>query len=73
MNDAPRQQDTRPPTRAAHPQYGTCSYCHRLKHVTPEGLVRLHNRYEAHGTVVTTLRCAGSGAPYSEIPQQRPA
>jgi hypothetical protein len=73
LTDAPRQQDLRPPTRAAHPQYGTCSYCHRLKHVAPDGLVRLHNRYEAHGTVVTTLRCAGSGAPYAEIPQQRPA
>lgn len=73
MTDAPPVQDERPPTRPAHPQYGVCSCCDRLKHVTPDGLVRLHNRYEAHRTVVTTLRCAGSGVPYVEVPAQRPA
>lgn len=41
--------------------YGTCPVCARLKHVTPESTLRLHNRFSARGTVVTAQRCAGSG------------
>jgi hypothetical protein len=57
MNDA---------TPRSHPYYGTCSGCRQLKHVTAEGLVRDHNRYRATGTVVTPLRCSGSGNRYLE-------
>jgi hypothetical protein len=46
--------------------YGTCPECGHLKHVTAESTLRLHNRFEAHGTAVTPLRCAGSGAPSVE-------
>jgi hypothetical protein len=46
--------------------YGTCPVCRRLKHVTPEERLRLHNRFEARNTVVTAHRCAGSGEPSVE-------
>jgi hypothetical protein len=46
--------------------YGTCPECGHLKHVTPQSTLRMHNRFEATGAVVTTLRCAGSGAPSVE-------
>ncbi|GAA4686969.1 hypothetical protein GCM10023215_23210 [Pseudonocardia yuanmonensis] len=46
--------------------YGTCPVCARLKHVTPESTLRLHNRFSARGTVVSAQRCAGSGAPSVE-------
>jgi membrane-bound inhibitor of C-type lysozyme len=48
------------------PAYGTCAGCQQLKHVTTEGLVRDHNRFEATGTVVFRSRCSGSGARYQE-------
>ena len=57
MNDA---------TPRSHPNYGTCRDCHQLKHVTADGMVRDHNRFRATGTVVTPLRCSGSGARYLE-------
>jgi hypothetical protein len=50
----------------AHPPYGTCAGCQQLKHVTAEGFVRDHNRFEAIGTVVSPSRCSGSGARYQE-------
>lgn len=50
----------------AHPSYGTCGGCQQLKHVTAEGLVRDHNRFEATGTVVSPSRCSGSGTSYLE-------
>lgn len=50
----------------SHPHYGTCPGCHQLKHVTADGLVRDHNWYRANGTVVSSLRCTGSGARYLE-------
>ena len=53
-------------TPRLHPYYGTCGVCRQLKHVTPDGLVRDHNRYRATGTVVSPLRCAGSGTRYLE-------
>ncbi|MDT7707970.1 MAG: hypothetical protein QOG20_3577 [Pseudonocardiales bacterium] len=49
-------------TSTLHPAYGTCVGCQQLKHVTADGLVREHNRFEATGTVVSPSRCAGSGA-----------
>jgi hypothetical protein len=57
MNDA---------TTRSHPHYGTCSGCHQLKHVSADGLVRDHNRYRVTGTVVSPLRCNGSGVRYLE-------
>ena len=39
-----------------HPSYGTCGGCQQLKHVTAEGLLRDHNRFEATGTVVSPSR-----------------
>ena len=57
MNDA---------TTRSHPHYGTCRGCRRLKHVTADGLVRDHNSYRATGTVVSPLRCPGSGSRYLE-------
>lgn len=56
-------------TTRSHPHYGTCSGCHLLKHVTPDGLVRDHNQYRATGTVISPLRCSGSGARYLESAQ----
>jgi hypothetical protein len=53
-------------TPRSHPYYGTCGGCHQLKHVTPDGVVRDHNRYRVTGTVVSPLRCTGSGARYLE-------
>jgi hypothetical protein len=50
----------------AHHTYGTCSGCQQLKHVTAEGLVRVHNRFEATGTVVSPYRCSGSGHRHQE-------
>jgi hypothetical protein len=49
-----------------HPHYGTCGGCHQLKHVDADGLVRDHNRYRTTGTVVSPLRCTGSGTRYLE-------
>lgn len=49
-----------------HPHYGTCGSCHQLKHVSADGLVREHNSYRTTGTVVSPLRCAGSGSRYLE-------
>lgn len=46
--------------------YGTCPECGRLKHVTPESDLRVHNRFEARGTTVEAHRCAGSGTPSVE-------
>ena len=46
--------------------YGTCPECGRLKHVTAEAFLRLHNRFEVRRTVVSAQRCAGSGAPSVE-------
>jgi hypothetical protein len=46
--------------------YGTCPECGALKHVTPEATLRLHNRYQARGSLVSALRCAGSGEPSVE-------
>ena len=46
--------------------YGTCPECGALKHVTADAVLRSHNRFEARGTVVAPLRCAGSGAPSVE-------
>jgi hypothetical protein len=46
--------------------YGTCPECGRLKHVTAQSTLRLHNRFAARGTVVEAQRCAGSGAPSVE-------
>lgn len=51
----------------AHPSYGTCGGCQQLKHVTAEGLLRDHNRFEATGTVVSPSRCSGSGTRYTEF------
>ena len=53
-------------TPRSHPHYGTCSGCHQLKHVTADGLVRDHNQYRVTGTVVSPLRCSGSGTRYLE-------
>jgi hypothetical protein len=53
-------------TVRSHPHYGTCGTCLQLKHVTADGLVRDHNRYRATGTVVSPLRCSGSGTRYLE-------
>jgi hypothetical protein len=50
----------------AHLAYGTCAGCQQLKHVTADGLVRIHNRFEATGTVVSPSRCSGSGVRYQE-------
>ncbi len=50
----------------AHLAYGTCAGCQQLKHVTADGLVRVHNRFEATGTVVWPSRCRGSGRRYQE-------
>lgn len=50
----------------AHPSYGTCGGCQQLKHVTADGLLRDHNRFEANGTVVSPSRCSGSGTRYIE-------
>lgn len=49
------------PEYQPYPAYGTCGGCQQLKHVTAEGLVRVHNRFEATGTVVYPSRCSGSG------------
>jgi hypothetical protein len=51
---------------STHPQYGTCGGCQQLKHVAADGLLRDHNRFEATGSVVSPLRCSGSGTPYLE-------
>ena len=51
-------------------QYGTCDACCQLKHVHPDGRVREHNRFAAHGTLISPERCSGSGAPATEF---RPA
>lgn len=49
-----------------HPLYGTCGGCRQLKHVRPDGRLRVHNRFTARGTAVTPLRCGGSGLPSLE-------
>lgn len=56
-----------------HPHYGTCAGCGQLKHVTPDGLLRSHNRFAGTGTVVCASRCPGSGLPYREAGAAGPA
>lgn len=54
-----------------HPHYGTCGGCRQLKHVDADGLLRVHNRFQATGTVVSPSRCSGSGTPY--VPTEDPS
>ena len=42
--------------------YGRCGDCNELKHVTPDGVVHVHNRYRTSGTTLVALRCPGSGS-----------
>jgi hypothetical protein len=43
--------------------YGRCSDCKELKHVTADGTVADHNGYDIDGTSVVVIRCPGSGRP----------
>jgi hypothetical protein len=42
-------------------RYARCSGCAEIKDLTPDGLLRDHNRYRADGTSVEVERCPGSG------------
>jgi hypothetical protein len=42
-------------------RYVRCTGCNEIKDLTPDGLLRAHNRYRANGTSVTVQRCPGSG------------
>jgi hypothetical protein len=57
---------TDPVSPRLHPQYGTCGGCRQLKHIRPDGRLRDHNRFAARGTLISPLRCSGSGAPALE-------
>jgi hypothetical protein len=41
--------------------YGRCSDCNEIKHVTADGIVAEHNQYDSEGTAVAVVRCPGSG------------
>jgi len=51
-------------------QYARCPACSEIKDLTPDGLLRDHNRYRADGTAVEVERCPGSGRrPQDAEPQ----
>ena len=50
--------------------YGRCSGCHELKHVMAGATVAQHNGYDADGTLVTVVRCPGSGRPPLDAEQE---